>query len=64
MRENVSFFECEGWVLTDNYAEIVVNVVVDEWSILLVRGDKVNKDRSKYQQTIISKEICNEKICK
>lgn len=64
MRENVSFFECEGWVLTDNYAEIVVNVVVDEWSILLVRGDKVNKDRSKYQQTIISKEVCNERICK
>ena len=64
MRENVSFFECEGYVLTDNYAEIVVNVVVDEWSILLVRGDKVNKDRSKYQQTIISKEVCNERICK
>ena len=64
MRENVSFFECEGWVLTDNYAEIVVNVVVDEWSILLVRGDKVNKDRSKYQQTIISKEVCNERISK
>ena len=64
MRENVSFFECEGWVLTDNYAEIVVNVVVDEWSILLVREDKVNKDRSKYQQTIISKEVCNERICK
>ena len=64
MRENVSFFECEGQVLTDNYAEIVVNVVVDEWSILLVREDKVNKDRSKYQQTIISKEVCNERICK
>ena len=64
MRENVSFFECEGKVLTDNYAEIVVNVMVDEWSILLVRGDKVNKDRSKYQQTIISKEVCNKRICK
>ena len=49
---------------TDNYAEIVVNVVVDEWSILLVREDKVNKDRSKYQQTIISKEVCNERISK
>ena len=44
--------------------EIAVNVVTDEWMILLFRGDKVNEDWSKVQQTIINKLVSNERICK
>ena len=40
LRENLSL--CEGRVLIDNYAEIAVNVVADDWNRLLVRGDEVN----------------------
>lgn len=44
--------------------EISVNVVTDERIILLVRGDEVNEDWSKFQQTIINKLVSNERICK
>ena len=44
LRENVSFLECEGQVLIDNFAKIAVNVVADDWNRLLVRGDEVNQE--------------------
>lgn len=35
---NVSFLECEGQVLIDNFAIYAANVLADERGILLVRG--------------------------